>query len=124
MKEKLTGYLGKATAIGREVLARIAPPEPFVVLTSSAPAETWNGAAGIKLAQIVIIAGSENTGKVQVSLYEAVGASNYIDLNATDYVDFGGLDLDDIHLKFEASGDKVHLMYILAEGDIEDADKV
>lgn len=122
--ENLAGYLGKATRAGREVITRIVPPKPFVVLTATAVGETWQGPSDHILAEIMILAGRDNEDAVQISLYEAVSTDNYLDLEAKDSLIFGGLKLSDIHLKFSRVGQQIHLAYSLADGDFEEADTV
>lgn len=120
----LTGFLGKATAIGREVISRIVAPDPFTVITSSGDDETWQGTDSGELAEIIIIAGPENTDAIQFSLYAAVATANYLPLFAKDSIRFGGIRYSDIHLKFLADNDSIHIMKIAADGPIEDVDTV
>ena len=123
-KEVLLGYLGKATQVGREVLGRVVSPQPFVKVTATADDEVWAGTEDIYLAQVIIIANANNAGAVQFSLYEVVGASNYIDLWAKDSYDFGGVKLSEIHLKFAKAGDAIHLAHTVADGELADMETV
>ncbi len=113
--EILAGYLGKAVPSGREVITRVVAPDPFRVHTSSAPDETWQGDNNDESAEILIIAGPENTDAIQFSLYAAVGSANFLPLFAKDSVRFGGIKFSDIHLKFLADGDSIHIMRIAAD---------
>ncbi len=122
--ENLAGYLGKACPTGQEIITRIVAPEPFAVITSTAADETWQGDSEDELAEILIIAGPENTDAIQFSLYSAVGAANYLPLFAKDSIRFGGIQYSDIHLKFLADNDSIHIMRVPADGAIEDADTV
>ncbi len=122
--ENLAGYLGKACPTGQEIITRIVAPEPFFIHTSTAADETWQGDNEDELAEILIIAGPENTDAIQFSLYSAVGAANYLPLFAKDSIRFGGIQYSDIHLKFLASDDSIHIMRVPADGAIEDADTV
>lgn len=123
-KENLVGYLGKATSVGQEVIFRLTAPQPFSLHTSTAVNETWQGATGVSLAQITVLAGAQNVGRVQLSLYAVVGASNYLELYAQDSFELGGINLDDIHLKFANSGDTVYFAYSLADGDLANMETV
>lgn len=122
--ENLAGFLGKATATGREVITRIVAPDPFNVITSVSADETWQGDSEDELAELLIIAGPDNTDAIQFSLYSAVGAANYLPLYAKDSVRFGGVRYSDIHFKFLADGDSIHIIRIAADGPLSGADTV
>ncbi len=122
--ENLAGFLGKATQTGREVITRIVAPDPFKVITSSAADEVWQGTDDGELAEILIIAGPDNTDAIQFSLYAAVGAANYLPLYAKDSIRFGGIKYSDIHFKFLADGDSIHIMKVDADGPLSGADTV
>lgn len=122
--ENLAGYLGKATQIGREVITRIVAPDPFTIHTSTAVDETWQGDTEQELVEVLLIAGPENTEAIQFSLYTAVDLVNYLPLYAKDSIRFGGIKFSDIHLKFLADGDSIHIMKIAADGPMSGADRV
>lgn len=113
--ENLAGYLGKAVPSGREVITRVVAPDPFRVHTSTAADETWQGTDNDELAEVLVIAGPDNTDAIHFSLYAAVGAANYFPLYAKDSVRFGGIKFSDIHLKFLADGDSIHVMKVVAD---------
>ena len=122
--ENLAGFLGKACPTGREVITRIVAPDPFKIHTSTGVDETWQGDSEDELAEVLIIAGPENTDAIQLSLYSAVGAANYLPLFAKDSIRFGGIKYSDIHLKFLADGDSIHIMKVAADGPLSGADTV
>ncbi len=122
--ENLAGFLGKATALGREVISRTVPPDPFSIHTSTAVDEVWQGTDNDELAEVLIIAGPENADAIQFSLYAAVAATNYLPLFAKDSIRFGGIKFSDIHLKFLGDNDSIHIMRVPADGAIENADTV
>ena len=113
--ENLAGYLGKAVPHGREVITRIVAPEPVVIHTSTGDDETWQGTDDNELAEVLIVAGADNVDTIQFSLYAAVGAANFLPLNAKDSIRFGGVRFSDIHLKFITSGDSIHIMRVEAD---------
>lgn len=122
--ENLAGYLGKAVPYGREVITRIVAPKPFKIITSVGVDELWQGTDADELAEILIVAGPDNTDVIQFSLYAAVGAANYLPLYAKDSIRFGGVKYSDIHLKFLVAGDSIHIMRVAADGPMSGADRV
>ena len=122
--ENLAGFLGKAVQHGREVITRLVSPKPFLVLTSSIADETWQGTDDDEMAEIILVAGPNNTAPIELALYAAVGLTNYIPLNAKDSVKLGGIKYSDIHLKFEDAGDSIHIMRVVADGPLSGASKV
>ena len=122
--ENLAGFLGKATKLGREVISRCVAPEPFKVYVSTGAAEAWQGTDDDELVEALVVAGPNNTDTIRFSLYEAVGAANYLPLNAKDSVRLGGIRYDDIHLKFMAAGDSIHILRVIADGPMSGADTV
>ena len=111
---KLTGFLGKARANGREVLG--ANVQPFQVVVSTGDASVWQGAlGGGDISELVILANADNVGYVQVAVDAAVGALNYFPLQGGEALGLGGLSLDQLHLKFEKNADIVHLAFTKAE---------
>ncbi len=122
--ENLVGFLGKAVSRGREVITRLVAPQPFLVLESTSAGETWQGTNDDEMAEIIIIAGPDNTSPVEFALYGAVGLANYLPLNAKDSVKLGGIKYSDIHLKFQADGDMIHIMRVVADGPLSGASTV
>ena len=122
--ENLAGFLGKACPTGREVITRIVGPDPIKVLTSVSPNETWQGNSEDELAEVLIVAGAENTDVVYFALYAAVGSANYLPLYAKDSIRLGGIKYSDIHLKFLDSGCKAHIFKVVADGPLSGADTV
>jgi hypothetical protein len=122
--ENLAGFLGKAVQHGREVITRLVSPKPFLVLESTSAGETWQGTNDDEMAEIVLIAGPNNTAPVDLALYGAVGLTNYIPLNAKDSVKLGGIKYSDIHLKFADAGDMIHIMRVVADGPLSGASTV
>jgi hypothetical protein len=125
-KHDLLGYLGKATEVGREVIGRFTAPQPFLILTATSDGETWTWPGDdANLAQMLMMMGTTNQGRIQFSLYEPVGAANYMEFFGQDSFEFGGVNLSDIYLTFEKAGDHIHLAYEIAgEGDLADLDTV
>lgn len=115
VNKNLAGFLGKATSLGREVITRVVAPDPFTVHTSTSVDETWQGDTEQELAEVLLIAGPENTEAIQFSLFAVVGSTNYLPLYAKDSIRFGGIKFSDIHLKFLASGDSIHIMKVAAD---------
>jgi len=122
--ENLAGYLGKACPTGREVITRIVAPDPFTVHTSTGDAEVWQGTDDGELAEVLVIAGPDNVDVIQFSLYNVVGAANFIPLNAKDSVRLGGIRFSDIHLKFITTGDTIHIIKVPADGPMSEAEIV
>ncbi len=122
--ENLAGFLGKAVSRGREVITRLVAPKPILVLESTSAGETWQGTNDAEMAEILIIAGPDNTSAVDFALYAPVGLTNYIPLNAKDSVKLGGIKYSDVHLKFQGDGDMIHIMRIVADGPLSGASKV
>lgn len=122
--ENLAGFLGKATRTGREIITRIVAPDPFNIITSVAADETWQGTDADEQAEVLIVAGPDNTDAIQFSLYAAVGSANYLPLYAKDSIRFGGIKYNDIHFKFLAAGDSIHIMKVAADGPLSGADTV
>lgn len=122
--ENLVGYLGKATVVGREVISRLTSPQPFVVHTATSDGETWQGSTDEAISQVLLIANPQNVQGIRFSLYEPVGATNYIELFGQDSFELGGILLSDIHLQFVQAGDSIHLAYSIADGELEELDIV
>jgi hypothetical protein len=122
--ENLAGYLGKAVQFGREVITRIVAPKPCVIHESTTANEVWQGTDDNELAEVLIIAGGENTDVIHFSLYQAVGLTNYLPLYAKDSVRLGGVKYSDIHLKFLDAGCKIHIFRVEADGPIAGVDTV
>lgn len=111
----LTGYDGAARRLLRVTPTGILPTvnptiQAFVNITGSGANYTWQG-SDIKCTEVIVRAHPDNAGRVWVNVYGAAGADSGWPLDGNEYVPITVSNLNQIHLKIVADGEKVILAY-------------
>ena len=118
MANHLLGYLGAATAHGREVRGK-GTLRPFQILRATKNDWTWQHWVAptdepVATGEIILLAGVANIGEIRIAHgthpYE-VTDTNYFPLFARDSMQLHGMNLQDLRLLFTTNQDTLHLAY-------------